>query len=65
MLSFFPRDVLDEILDLIESISGGGGGGGGGGRFLPILEAFNPATIGIIKIILDFHRFLFCLLSSF
>ena len=23
MLSFFPRDVLDEILDLIESVSGG------------------------------------------
>ena len=22
MLSFFPRDVLDEILDLIESVSG-------------------------------------------
>ena len=37
----FPRDVLDEIWDLIESVSegysskayhpGGGGGGGGGG----------------------------------
>ena len=24
MLSFFPRDVLDEIWDLIESVSGGG-----------------------------------------
>ena len=44
MVSFsavlFPRDVLDEILDLIESVSGGGGGAGvcvcGGGRgFLP------------------------------
>ena len=35
MLSFFPRDVLDEILDLIESISGGGGGGGGGGGEVP------------------------------
>ena len=23
MLSFFPRDVLDEIWDLIESVSGG------------------------------------------
>ena len=23
MLSFFPRDVLDEILDLIESVSEG------------------------------------------
>ena len=23
MLSFFPRDVLDEILDLIESVSDG------------------------------------------
>ena len=23
LLSFFPRDVLDEILDLIESVSGG------------------------------------------
>ena len=23
MLSFFPRDVLDEILNLIESVSGG------------------------------------------
>ena len=23
MLSFFPRDALDEILDLIESVSGG------------------------------------------
>ena len=23
MLSFFPRDVLDEIVDLIESVSGG------------------------------------------
>ena len=23
MLSFFPRDVLDEILDLTESVSGG------------------------------------------
>ena len=31
MLSFFPRDVLDEIWELIESVSGGGGGGGGGG----------------------------------
>ena len=28
MLSFFPWDVLDEIFDLIESVSGGGGGGG-------------------------------------
>ena len=26
VLSFFPRDVLDEILDLTESVSGGGGG---------------------------------------
>ena len=26
MLSFFPRDVLDEILDLIESVSGVVGG---------------------------------------
>ena len=26
VLSFFPRHVLDEILDLIESVSGGGGG---------------------------------------
>ena len=26
MLSFFLRDVLDEIWDLIESVSGGGGG---------------------------------------
>ena len=25
VLSFFPRDVLDEIWDLIESVSGGGG----------------------------------------
>ena len=30
MLSFFPRDVFDEVLNLIESVSGGGGGGGGG-----------------------------------
>ena len=29
MLSFFPQDVLDEIWDLIESVSGGGGKGGG------------------------------------
>ena len=29
MLSFFPRDVLDEILNLIESVSG---------VFLPILS---------------------------
>ena len=28
---FFPRAILDEIWDLIESVSGGGGGGGGGG----------------------------------
>ena len=27
-LSFFPRDVLDELWKLIESVSGGGGGGG-------------------------------------
>ena len=26
LLSFYPRDVLDEILNLIESVSGGGGG---------------------------------------
>ena len=30
MLSFFPRDVVDEIWDLMESVSVGGGGGGGG-----------------------------------
>ena len=29
MLSFFPLNVLDEIWDLIGSVSGGGGGGGG------------------------------------
>ena len=28
MLSFSPRDVLDEIVDLIEPVSGGGEGGG-------------------------------------
>ena len=28
MLFFFPRDVLDEILDLTESVSGVGGGWG-------------------------------------
>ena len=43
----FPRDVLDEIWDLIESVSegysskayhpGGGGGGGGGRHFKEIL----------------------------
>ena len=27
VLSFFPQDVLDEIWDLIESVSGGVGGG--------------------------------------
>ena len=27
MLSFSPRDVLNEIFDLIKSVSGGGGGG--------------------------------------
>ena len=32
MLSFFPRDVLDEILDLIESVSEG--------FFLPTLASF-------------------------
>ena len=32
MLSFFPRGVLDEILNLIESVSEGGGGEGGQGR---------------------------------
>ena len=32
VLSFFPRDVLDEIWDIIESVSGVGGGG-----FLPTL----------------------------
>ena len=26
MLYFFPRDVLDEILNLVGSVSGGGGG---------------------------------------
>ena len=31
MLSFFPRDVLDEIWDLIESVSEG---------FLPTLKAY-------------------------
>ena len=37
MVSFlFPRDVLDEILDIIES--GYGGLGGGGGR-LPTLTS--------------------------
>ena len=34
MLSFFP---LDEIWDVIGSVSGGGGGGGGG-EFLPALS---------------------------
>ena len=40
VLSFFPRDVLDEILNLIESVSEdfpsyswGDGGGGGWGRW--------------------------------
>ena len=37
MLSFFPRDVLDEILDLIESVSEG----------FPIYSSICPAQIKI------------------
>ena len=35
MLSFFPRDVLDEIMNLIESVSEG---------FLPTLDLWQPVS---------------------
>ena len=41
VLSIFPRDVLDEILNLIESVSWGVCVCVGGGGFLPTLAAFS------------------------
>ena len=42
----FPRDVLDEILDLIGSVSGWGGGGGGGVLTLPL----KPVLVGMSSV---------------
>ena len=50
MLSFFQRDVLDENLDLIESVSGGGGGGGG--SYLLLVYKFRKI---IRKMIFPYH----------
>ena len=39
MLSFFPGDVLDEILNLIESVSEG---------FLPTLDVYMDCSLAIL-----------------
>ena len=57
MLPFFPRDVLDELLDLIESVSGGGGGGEG--SYLLLNKVIRFLLNEIFVVLISFLIFLF------